>query len=100
MIALACVHLIHFPEPPDFNDPLILRQGCNVEHVVSCYMYIYICMVYIHLYGIDVSVLHAMDNTSVCLFSSKNTPLSLYMSSLYISTGPVFFLLSAVSCST
>jgi small GTP-binding protein len=25
-------------EPPDFsNDPLIMRQGCNVEHVVSTY---------------------------------------------------------------
>lgn len=23
------------PEPPDFNDALILRQGCTVEHVVS-----------------------------------------------------------------
>ena len=25
------------PEPPDFGDPLILRHGCNVEHVVSLF---------------------------------------------------------------
>lgn len=42
-------------EPPDFNDPLILRKGCTVEHVVSTYMYMWLHVHYImsiHVYCI------------------------------------------------
>ena len=51
LVLLLHVILSHINiEPPDFNDPLILRKGCTVEHVVSIHVHCNLQYIHVHCY--------------------------------------------------